>query len=85
MDRSDFKPTRADGSPDVGPEIALDYTNYRRETARRRISIVGVWFGTTEHHPNRPRYLLHCYDWDKQDWLDYALEDCNFAPCSREG
>lgn len=72
-----FRPAHRDGSPDVGPPVLVDYSNYRGEVARRRILPVGVWLGSTEWHPQRG-WLLHCYDWDRGDWRDYALADCNF-------
>ena len=71
------KPTRDDGTPDVGPPVFVMYTNYLGETARREISPVGIWFGSTDWHPKNG-WLLHCYDWGKKDWRDYELLSCDF-------
>ncbi len=70
-------PRNEDGTPDVGREIRLDYRNYRGLRTYRVISPVGVWFGFTEWHP-QPQWLLHAYDWGKEDFRDFALSDCNF-------
>lgn len=63
---------------DAGPKLHVSYTNYRGEPAVRLISPDGLWFGTTEWHPE-PGWLLRCYDWDKTAWRDYALADCDFS------
>lgn len=78
MEQRDFRRINSDGTPDVGPKILLSYTNYRGETQTRTISPVGLWFGQTEYHP-KLGWLLHCYDWDKADWRDYSLADCDFT------
>lgn len=77
MNKSDFRPTRENGEIDVGPRVRVSYRNWRGEIANREISPVGIWYGTTKWHP-RVCWLLHCYDWGKDDWRDYALADCNF-------
>lgn len=70
-------PITETGKPDVGPPVTVEYRNYRGEVATRRVSPVGIWYGNTDWHPELG-WLLHCYDWGKEDWRDYSLTDCNF-------
>lgn len=72
-----FRPTRADGSPDVGPPIIVCYKNWQGKTDDRTISPVMVWYGSTKWHP-REGWILHCYDWRHRDWRDYSLAECDF-------
>ena len=78
MEPHHFRPAREDGSPDVGAAIRMIYTNYKAETDHRLISPVGLWFGSTDWHPN-PCWLFHAYDWQKMDWRDFELFQCDFA------
>lgn len=84
--RAGFRPTLADGTPDVRSAVRVTYTNWRGETANRVISPVKIWFGATEFHPSEA-WLLHCYDHGKADWRDYELAACDFrtsaAPASQ--
>lgn len=56
------------------PSVVLTYTNYRGETAERRIIPFEVWFGSTEWHPE-PQWLLRAYDCEKKAERDFALKD----------
>jgi len=56
------------------PSVVLTYTNYRGETAERRIIPFEVWFGSTEWHPE-PQWLLRAYDCEKKADRDFALKD----------
>lgn len=67
-----------DDPSDIGPRISVTYTNYRGETAKRTISPIEIWFGQTKWHP-KLGWLLHCYDWEKEAFRDYALADCDFT------
>ena len=61
------------------PSVALTYTNYRGETAERRIIPFEVWFGSTEWHPE-PQWLLRAYDCEKKAERDFALKDFGSRP-----
>lgn len=67
--------------PGVGEPVADDaavliatYTNYRGETAVRRIIPKSVRYGSTEWHPE-PQWLLLAWDDDKQADREFALKD----------
>lgn len=54
--------------------ITIRYTNYRGETAFRRIIPKSIRFGTTPWHP-REQWLLDAFDLDKNAERFFALED----------
>lgn len=54
--------------------VTLTYTNWRGETAERSIVPRGVWYGSTEWHPE-PQWLLRAFDVKKQADRDFALKD----------
>lgn len=56
------------------PSVVLTYTNYRGETAERRIIPFEVLFGSTEWH-QEPQWLLRAYDCEKKAYRDFALKD----------
>lgn len=58
-------------APAVEP-VALTYTNWRGQTAVRRIVPLRVWFGSTAWHPE-PQWLLTAIDMDKGFERDFAL------------
>lgn len=64
----------------AGEPVALTYTNYRGETAARRIIPRSIRFGSTEWHPE-PQWLLLAFDIDKQADREFALKDFG-APAS---
>ena len=55
-------------------ECRFIYTNWRGETAPRRVGAMSVWFGSTEWHPE-PQWLMHGIDLDKMETRDFALKD----------
>lgn len=66
------------------PSVVLTYTNYRGETADRKIIPSEVWFGSTEWHPE-PQWLLRAYDCEKKADRDFALKDFGKpAPAKQE-
>lgn len=56
------------------PSATFIYTNYRGETAERRIIPLEVWFGSTDWHPE-PQWLLKAFDCEKKATRDFALKD----------
>ena len=54
--------------------VTLTYTNWKGETAQRRIIPRRIWWGSTEWHPE-PQWLLTALDVDKQADRDFALKD----------
>lgn len=64
--------------------IKVMYTNHRGETGVRTITPLICRFDAGEYHPT-PRWLLECYDHDKQAYRTYDLAWCDFIlPTSRE-
>lgn len=62
----------------LGPEnkpsetVTILYTNYRGETAPRRITpIAREWFGSSDWHPE-PQWLFTAFDMDKEVFRDFA-------------
>lgn len=60
----DIRVAYPDPLPKEDPLVFV-YTNYKGETARRRVLPRGVSYGTTPEHPE-PTWLLWCFDPDKQ-------------------
>lgn len=58
------------------PPLEIRYRNHRGETALRRITPKGVYYGATKWHPE-PQWLLSAWDHDKQEARDFALADIN--------
>jgi predicted DNA-binding transcriptional regulator YafY len=54
--------------------IEILYTNYRGETARRKIIPSSLRFGATEYHP-QPQWLLDAFDLEKQADRTFAVLD----------
>lgn len=52
----------------------VTYTNWRGETAVRRIVPLRVWFGSTAWHPE-PQWILTALDVDKDKERHFALKD----------
>lgn len=59
--------------PDPAP-FAFTYRNWRGEIGERRAIPIGVWFSSTEWHPE-PQWLLRAYDCDKRETRDFAMRD----------
>lgn len=56
------------------PPIRFTYTNWRGETAERRVLPRRLRYGATKWHPE-PQWLLVAYDLDKEAERDFALKD----------
>lgn len=50
----------------------VTYRNHRGETALRMIAPLGIYHGSTEHHPE-PQYLLQVLDLDRRDHRMFSL------------
>lgn len=55
-----------------GQVNTVRYTNWKNETAERRIIPRSLYHGSNEWHPT-PQYLVECFDLDKMDIRTYAL------------
>jgi hypothetical protein len=60
--------------PPGSREAVIVYTNWKGETAERRIVPGAIWFGSTKWHP-APQFLLRAFDVDKSAVRDFALKD----------
>ena len=54
--------------------VRIRYTNYRGETAYRRIIPKAIRFAATEWHPE-PQWLLDAVDLDKNVDRSFAMKD----------
>lgn len=56
------------------PEMCVRffYKNWRGESAWRRVKPISIWYGSTEHH-KESQWLLRAYDWDRNDFRDFAM------------
>jgi predicted DNA-binding transcriptional regulator YafY len=55
--------------------VTILYTNYRGETAHRKIIPTGkIWFGSTEWHPEK-QWLLDAHDVEKGALRNFAMKD----------
>jgi len=71
-------PTRSIVDP-----VELTYTNWRGETAVRKIRPLHIWFGATDWHPEA-QWLLRAFDVEKQAERDFALKDFGAPSSSSE-
>ena len=55
-------------------EVRINYTNYRNQTSERVIIPNMIYFGSTEHHPER-QWLLVAYDVAKKAQRTFALQN----------
>jgi len=62
------------GSADRRRIVNIVYTNYRGETAQRRIIPQRVWFGATQWH-REEQWLLDAFDLDRESPRSFALCD----------
>lgn len=60
--------------PTAGETFEARYTNWRGQTAVRRLQAINLWFGVTEWHPE-PQWLLRAADLDREAVRDFALKD----------
>lgn len=54
--------------------VYIDYTNYRRERAWRRVIPLGIKFDSNEWHPE-VQWLLTAFEVDKNTWRTFAMKD----------
>ena len=54
--------------------VIIRYTNYRGETADRRIIPIGIRFGSSEWHPEE-QWLLDAFDLERAADRSFALKD----------
>jgi len=54
--------------------VNIVYTNYRNETAVRKVVPKKIWFGGTGWHPEE-QWLLDAYDIEKQADRSFAMKD----------
>ncbi|MEW6621009.1 MAG: hypothetical protein AB1422_17040 [bacterium] len=54
--------------------VSILYTNYRGETAIRKIIPNKIWFGKTDWHPEN-QWLLDAFDIDKNAERSFALKN----------
>jgi hypothetical protein len=59
---------------DAAKVAQILYTNYRNETALRRIVPEQIRYGATPWHP-QPQWLLDAVDLDKNERRSFALKD----------
>jgi len=69
------EPARAEDAQ-VEP-LTIIYTNWRGETAERRIRPVRMWYGATDWHPE-PQWLLKAIDVEKKAERDFAWSGIDF-------
>ena len=54
--------------------IKFVYTNWRGSIATRGVEPTGLWFGSTEWHPEQ-QWFLRAVDLEKDAMRDFALRD----------
>ena|SRR5438067_7388780 len=59
---------------DESGQVSILYTNYRGETAIRRIVPQRLWFGATTWHPEEG-WLLDAVDVEKGEIRSFAMKD----------
>lgn len=59
-------------TPTPEPVLTITYTNWRGETAPRRIKPIKFFFGETSWHP-QPQWLLHALDVDRNLERHFAV------------
>jgi 8-oxo-dGTP pyrophosphatase MutT (NUDIX family) len=60
--------------PSSSKTMEILYTNYKGETAWRKIFPLQLWFGKTAWHP-KEQWLLKAFDLEKQEPRDFAVQD----------
>lgn len=68
--------SRSNAVVSFAPEevVVIRYTNYRGETAVRRIVPIAIRFGSTQWHPS-PQWLLEAFDLDRDAQRSFAVKD----------
>ncbi|RCK07861.1 hypothetical protein TH5_02290 [Thalassospira xianhensis MCCC 1A02616] len=60
---------------DAGQEVEFTYRNWRGKTARRRVLVKALWFGTSEWHKG-DQWFLRGEDLERPGTVrDFALSD----------
>lgn len=59
--------------------LTITYTNWRGETATRRIQPIGFFYGETSWHP-KPQWLLRALDVDRGLERDFAVSGIKGFP-----
>jgi predicted DNA-binding transcriptional regulator YafY len=54
--------------------VTVRYRNYRGETSLRRVLPRGVWYGSTDWHPE-PQWVMDVLDVDRDVERSFALRD----------
>lgn len=54
--------------------LGFHYTNYKGETAYRKVRAMSVFFGTTQWHPE-PQWMMQAIDLDKGEYREFAMKD----------
>jgi predicted DNA-binding transcriptional regulator YafY len=54
--------------------VKILYRNWKGQIAVRSIEPSGIWYGTTQWHPES-QWFLRALDLDKNEWRDFALRD----------
>jgi hypothetical protein len=66
-------------------EVIINYTNWRGETADRRIAPQRIVFMSTPHHPER-QWLLDAIDLGKKELRTFAMKDIHsWNPVEKKG
>lgn len=63
--------------------VTLDYTNYEGKRALRRVMILKLFMGQTEHHP-KFQWLVKAYDVDKDAVRDFSLSSIHSLQFPKE-
>jgi hypothetical protein len=54
--------------------IAFDYINWKGSQSRRRARVMGIFWGSTEYHPEE-QWLIKAMDLDKKQERVFAMRD----------
>jgi predicted DNA-binding transcriptional regulator YafY len=54
--------------------VEIEYTNYRGESALRRVVPMRIWFGESEWHKG-PQWFMDALDLDRQAERSFAMAD----------
>jgi predicted DNA-binding transcriptional regulator YafY len=54
--------------------VRITYKNWKGKTSDRTVKPLKIYFGLTEYHPEN-QWLLHAYDYEKQDFRTFAMKD----------
>ena len=63
--------------------LEFDYVNYKGESSHRKVQVDQIEFGTNEWH-KEPQWLMHAYDFDKNENRAFAMRDMTNVRFSAE-